>query len=125
MKWFHMSALALVASVLVACSGSGPPTEAPISAAGEDFAIKVGEQPRFDACASSGDIINYRWTIVTAPQSMQEDTGKVIRETEPNCAFTLEAQMGVDEVGTWRIQLEVTDAAGNRATDTVTVTVNE
>lgn len=56
---------------------------------------------------------------------MQEDTGKVIRETEPNCAFTLEAQMGVDEVGTWRIQLEVTDAAGNRATDTVTVTVNE
>lgn len=125
MKWVGMLAVAMVACMLVACSGSGPATEAPVAAAGEDFAIEVGERPRFDACASTGDIMNYKWTIVAAPQSMQDDAGKVIRETEPDCAFTLEAQMGVDEVGTWRIQVEVTDAAGNRDTDTVTVTVNE
>lgn len=124
MRW--VTVIVVVAAVfLAACDGAGTTSEAPTANAGEDFAVEIGEQPRFDACASSGDIVNYKWTILSAPEAMEEDNGKVIRETEPECAFTLEAQMGLDEVGTWQIQLEVSDAAGNVDTDTVTVTVTE
>ena len=107
---------------LVACSGS---TDSLNANAGNDYEIKMGEQPRFDGCASTGNIENYQWKILTAPDKMSEDAGKVIREIEPNCAFTLDAEMGVDELGVWEIQLEVQDALGNKAVDTVSVTVIE
>lgn len=107
--------------LLTGCGGDGS-----LSAdAGDDFAIQVGESPTFDGCESTGDIENYQWTIVEAPTSMAEDSGKVIRELDTNCSFTLDAAMGVDEVGNWMIELEVRDAAGQTATDRVTVTVNE
>ena len=125
MRWAVLIMAIVVSLLLAACSGSDTTLEAPTANAGEDFSVAIGEQPRFDACASSGDIANYKWTVVAAPETMGEDVGKVIRETEPECAFTLEAQMGVDEVGKWQIQLEVSDAAGNVDTDTVTVTVTE
>lgn len=114
--------LMVTAVFLVACSGDADPLTAN---AGDDFSVKMGEQPRFDGCASTGNIVNYKWTIVSAPDEMSEDAGKEIREIEPNCAFTLDAQMGVDEVGTWEIQLEIEDEAGNTAVDTVNVTVTE
>lgn len=123
MRWARVVVVMLVALILNACNGAG--RAGPTADAGEDFTIAVGERPRFDACASSGDVANYKWMILSAPETMEEDAGKVIRETEPECAFTLEAQMGVDEIGTWQIQLEVSDAAGNVDTDTVTVTVTE
>jgi hypothetical protein len=103
---------------LAACGG-----ERLAANAGADFSVKMGESPRFDGCASTGAIVNYKWTILAAPEAMAKDAGKVIREVDPNCSFTLEAKMGVDEAGEWVIELEVRDAQGNTAADTVTVTV--
>ncbi len=90
--------------------------------AGEDFSISVGESPQFDGCGSDGDIQNYRWVIVAAPDIMDGDAGKVIRETEPDCAFTLEAAMEVQEVGSWTVELTVTDGTDS-SVDSVTVEV--
>ncbi len=122
----HSLKLLFVASIilfgLAACQGSKEPLQAN---AGEDFMVNVGQEPTFDGCDSTGNIANYQWTITSAPESKPEDEGKVIREVDPNCSFTLDANMGVDEVGQWEIQLEVEDSAGNTSTDTVTVTVEE
>ena len=108
-----------LATLMAGCGGN------PLRAdAGADVTVVVGEQPRFDGCASTGDIVNYVWTIVDAPQgAMAGDAGKVIRETDPNCSFTLEETMAFKHAGTWEIQLEVRDAAGNTSTDTFNITV--
>jgi hypothetical protein len=104
---------------LIACQGSTPLQ----ANTGEDFTVKVGEPPTFDGCASTGEIVNYQWTIISAPEKMAGDASKVIREIDRNCSFTLEAEMGVDEVGQWVIELEVRDGSGNTNTDTVQVEV--
>jgi hypothetical protein len=104
---------------LVACQSS-----ASIRAnAGADFSVKVGVAPIFDGCASTGEIVNYHWEIIEAPDKMSDDVGKMIREIDPNCSFTLDANMGVDEIGEWVIELEVSDSNGNTSTDTVLVDV--
>jgi hypothetical protein len=93
--------------------------------AGEDFEIEIGEAPKFDGCNSTGSIDNYRWTIIEAPDKMSTDKGKVIREIDPNCSFTLGTSMGVDEVGTWVVELEISNSTGRKSRDQVTVTVYE
>lgn len=85
--------------------------------------MKVGEAPNFEGCASTGEIVNYKWRIIDAPDKMPSDSGKIIREVDHNCSFTLGAQMGVDEVGEWVIELEVRDAEGTTNTDTGRVEV--
>ena len=105
--------------VLAACQ-SGPALQAD---AGEDFVVPVGERPSFDGCASTGNIVNYKWTILEAPDTMPEDAGKIVREIEQNCAFTLGTEMVIEEAGEWVITLEVRDANNNTSTDTVTVQV--
>ena len=107
-------------TIFAACQGSDQPLQAN---AGDDFSVKVGEAPNFDGCASTGDMINYKWTIISAPDPMASDEGKVIREVDGNCSFTLESQMGLDEVGEWLIELEVQDENGQSSTDTVQVQV--
>lgn len=92
--------------------------------AGEDFEVIVGDTPTFDACNSTGAINNYAWTILSAPEPVADDAGKVIRETESNCRFTLEDAMVIEEVGEWVIQLEASNS-DNTETDTVTITVVE
>ncbi|NDJ61363.1 MAG: hypothetical protein GYB67_09570 [Chloroflexi bacterium] len=94
------------------------------AAAGDDKTIIVGEVPAFDACASTGAIVNYRWVILDAPDHVPGDDGKVIREIMPDCSFDLENEMLFSDVGTWLLELEVTDEAGNIDSDTVEVTVN-
>ena len=110
----------ILASTLVACQREEPPS----ADAGADFSLKVGEQPTFDGCASAGDIVNYKWTIITCPEACAADEGKVIRETDPNCSFTLEATMVIEEVGLWTIELEVSDSEGNTSRDSVRVEVS-
>jgi hypothetical protein len=111
----------LLVGFLGACQG-----EASLNAnAGEDFSVRVGESPAFDGCASMGDIVNYRWKILEAPDNMPEDVGKIIREVDNNCSFTLTNAMVVDEIGLWKVELEVSDDAGNTSTDTVLVEVME
>ena len=107
-------------SCLVACQAGSASLRAD---AGQDFSVIVDASPTFDGCASSGDIVNYKWTIVTAPDSNLEDVGKVIRAESANCLFTLESSMEIDEVGDWEVELEVRDSGGSTATDTVVVTV--
>ena len=60
---------------------------------------------------------------LTPSDKMPEDAGKIIRENDANCSYTLEAAMGLGEVGEWLIELEVRDADGNVQTDTVAVEV--
>jgi hypothetical protein len=91
--------------------------------AGDDFSVPVGGSPAFDACGSSANVVSYTWTIVEAPPSMAQDTGKVIKAAAPECSFTLEAAMLADEAGRWVIELTATDADGNTSTDTVSVEV--
>jgi len=91
--------------------------------AGSDFTLTAGESPTFDGCASTGEIVNYRWQIITAPDARSDDADKMIREIDPNCSFTLETAMVVEEVGEWLIELQVRDADGNSSTDTLRVTV--
>ena len=111
-----------ICAMAVGCGGGA--VSGLVANAGADFSVAVGEAPKFDGCASAGSIVNYKWTIVTAPSGMAKDAGKVLREVNASCSFTLESEMGLQEVGEWVIQLEVRDAGGNTATDTVTVTVN-
>jgi len=108
-----------VAAILSACGG----IQTLKADAGADFSVVMGAAPTFDGCASAGDIVNYKWTVLTAPPAMLSDVGKALREVDANCLFTLESSMHVEEAGEWVIQLEVRDASGNTATDTVTVTV--
>lgn len=112
--------LVLAASVcLPACQfGAGL-----MASAGADFSVKMGEAPTFDGCGSTGRIVNYKWTITGAPSAMAKDTGKVIREVDASCRFTLESAMGIQEEGVWTVELEVRDASGSTSTDTVMVTV--
>lgn len=104
--------------VMVACGGSDLSADA-----GQDFSVSVGESPNFDGCGSSGDIANYAWAILEAPGKMADDVGKPLREFDSICSFDLEAAMIADEVGTWVIELTVTDSDGSTKTDTVSVLV--
>lgn len=121
MKQFGFILIVVLGLLLIGC-GEDNPLKAN---AGEDFAIKVGESPTFDGCGSSGNIDNYRWTIIEAPPAMAEDNGKIIRDVDANCSFTLESAMGLKEVGEWVIELEVSNSVGRRDTNRVVVTVNE
>lgn len=110
--------LAAMAVALAACGGGGVSADA-----GEDFSVGLGEAPVFDGCGSSGDGLSYTWTIVEPPDDMADDTGKVLRESIGDCSFTLESDMVVADVGTWVIELSVTDG-DTVETDQVTVNVS-
>ncbi len=112
--------IGVVLVILAACQGSSEPLQAN---AGTDFTIKVGEKPTFDGCASTGNIENYKWMIVSAPDQMAQDSGKVICEVEPNCSFTLGTAMKPEEAGEWVLRLEVKDTQGNTSADEVAVSV--
>ena len=116
-----IGALSLVL-VVAAC---GDTARSVTANAGSDFDVTIGASPTFDGCASSGDVINYQWTIVEAPEKMALDVGKVIRNVESSCSFTLEAAMLAGEVGEWVIELTVSDDAGDTDTDKVTVRIVE
>ncbi len=116
---FGMSAVLAVMLVVGGCGDS----DGPQADAGADISIKVGESPTFDGCGSGGSIDNYRWVILEAPDIMEGDAGKVIREIEPSCSFTLEAAMEAQEVGTWLVELTVSGPDGATSVDTVTVDV--
>ncbi len=112
----------LAVGLAVAACGGGEPLKAD---AGPDFTVVASNSPSFNGCNSTGDVVNYKWTVVSAPEAMAKDAGKVIREVDANCSFTLEDTMDLEELGEWVIELEVRDASGNAATDTVTVTVTQ
>ena len=115
------STLALLgAMLLVGACGNGSELRAD---AGADLSIRVGESPTFDGCGSDGQIQNYRWVIIEAPDLMAGDADKVIREIESSCSFTLDATMEIQEIGTWIVELTVSDSDGNTSADTVRLEV--
>ena len=111
--------LAVVVGLAAACGGS----DSLRADAGDDFSTPVGVAPTFDGCGSDGDIVNYSWTISAAPESMATDVGKSLRDVTSGCSFELESAMLAEEVGSWTIELVVTDADGNTSSDNVTVDV--
>ena len=119
-----MKVILIAFSIVMTLAGCGSGAVELRADAGADFSVAVGESPTFDGCASTGQIVNYKWTIMAPPDAMADDKDKVIREMEPNCSFTLEAVMDLKEMGQWLVELEVSDADGNNATDTLTITVN-
>ena len=107
----------LSALLLVAC------TSATVQAnAGDDFSVREGAAPTFDGCGSSGQIVTYEWRIVAAPAGREAAEGNVI-QSAADCTFELGAQMVVDDMGEWVIELSVVDGEGNRDSDRVTVVV--
>lgn len=132
MSRFLLLLLLVLSLALVACSddedeggADSNDAAAPLTAdAGDDFMVTVGEVPTFDACRSTGEIENYSWTVLAPPEAVPDDAGKLIREIEDDCRFTLDDAMVIEEVGEWVIQLEVR-SGDETQTDTVTVTVME
>ena len=94
-----------------------------VADAGDDRSFAVGESPEFDGCSSSGEIVDYRWVIIDAPDAADQDDGKVLRETNTECSFTIGAAMEIEEVGPWVIELTVSNSDGDTSTDSVTVTI--
>ena len=115
-------ALAIAISfTFAACSGDSAST---VANAGDDFSVAIGEAPVFDACESSGEIDNFQWIIVEAPEGREDTEDKPLREVLSDCNFTLESAMVIDDVGAWTIELRLEGEDGAiTAMDRVTVTV--
>ncbi|MEM7094626.1 MAG: PKD domain-containing protein [Actinomycetota bacterium] len=113
-------AVFILVGLLATACGSDDALEAD---AGSDFSVSVGESPTFDACESQGDIVNYAWKILSAPDGMPGDDGKMIAEESTDCSYQLTATMIEDEVGTWEVQLTIEDGDGATSTDAVMVEV--
>lgn len=107
-----------IAALLIAGCGSSVPK----ADAGDDFAIAIGQAPKFDGCGSSGVNLTYSWVIVGAPSDMADDVGKMLREPETSCSFSLESEMVVADAGVWEIELTVSDSTTS-STDRVEVLV--
>lgn len=86
-------------------------TESPVADAGEDASIDAGTEYTFDGSGSTdntGVIDTYEWTF--------DDGGaQTLADVSPSYVF--------DNAGVFEVTLNVTDEAGNAATDTVTITV--
>jgi hypothetical protein len=85
---------------------------APVADAGPDQAINQGTLLTFNGNGSSDNvgIINFTWTFM-------DDSPVILYGAKPTHPF--------DNPGVFVVMLKVTDAAGNRGTDTVTVKVND
>ncbi len=84
----------------------------PLADAGPDLAIDEGTLVTFDGSGSSDNvgIVNWTWTF-------NDGDPVTLHGPRPSHLF--------DAPGVFIVTLEVTDAAGHRATDTVTITVND
>ncbi len=84
-------------------------TESPVAEAGEDKSVYVDEEFELDASASSDNIgiVNYTWVIEGVEFYGEQLTHSFASE------------------GTYDITLKVSDAVGNKDSDTVTITVEK
>jgi hypothetical protein len=106
----------LVASVAASCGGDSLRADA-----GDDFAVAVGESPEFDGCDSVGDIKQYEWIIRQAPASGGDVSDMTLSATG-GCSHVVDP-MTIDDIGSWTIELIVTDDQGNTSSDEVVVSV--
>ena len=119
----YMILVAAAVIVVVIANGLFDGNEGLKADAGDDFSVAVGASPKFDGCASEGDIVNYRWVILQAPAGKADDVGKPLKEISAACAFSGENAMLIDEIGSWVIELTVADADGACSSDRLQVEV--
>ena len=117
----RLTALFIAAGITLAACGGGDSGSLVVDA-GEDFTVEVGEVPVFDGCGTEGDVANYEWIIIDAPDP--SDDGKALRTVMSDCSFELENAMIIEDVGEWTIELVATDGDGE-SSDQVVVTVTE
>lgn len=86
-------------------------TQDPVAHAGLDVDVKAGAAVTFDGSGSTDNagVVNYTWTFVYGGET------KKVYTAAPSFTF--------DKAGDYTVTLEVRDAAGNTATDTVLVHV--
>jgi hypothetical protein len=88
-------------------------TEAPVAYAGKDIEIKQGDRAILNADGSSDNvgIVNYSWAFTVG-----RDTIVLYGDV---------TEYRFDKAGSFQVVLTVTDAAGNSASDTVTINVSD
>ena len=93
-------------------------TTPPIANAGEDKTVEINESLTFDGSASTDNvgIVSYKWDIDSSNGLDWEDPDLTIENP------TLES--GYSTPGIYIVTLQVSDFAGNLATDTLTIAVN-
>lgn len=99
----------------------------PVAHAGDDQkAVKLGAPIVLDASKSreidGGSIVEYRWTIIGVPKGKESELNKVLATLkEARTQIQLPSDEGA--LGTWTLELRVTDNSGNRAANDVRVTL--
>jgi hypothetical protein len=100
---------------------------APRAHAGPDILVHVGGTVSYDGSLSvdldGGNIVYYEWRIAAAPEGLEDEIGRILREGEDAAIWTTETPVQEDDVGEWIIELKVTDDEGQSATDDLTLTV--
>ncbi len=99
----------------------------PVADAGQDQTVKLGAPITLDASKSreidGGKIVEYRWTITGVPKGQEDQLNKVVATTaDAQTHIQLPADAGA--VGTWTLELRVTDDGGNRAANEVHITIS-
>ena len=95
------------------CSVSAQGPGDPVADAGPNQTVVTGTNVRFNGSGSSDDlgIVNYTWTFT------YDDELQVLYEVSPEFEFST--------VGTYVVELNVTDTSGNHDADYVTITVEK
>ena len=96
-----------------------------LAAAAENVTVEQGQALVLDATKSTGDIKDYKWTIMKAPAGAETAVGQVIKEGSSGNVSLEPADYAkyFPIAGTYTVQLSVTDAAGKTATDDFEVMV--
>ena len=120
--------LVLTIGLGVVLAGCALATKAPpVANAGPDIIAHVGETVSYDGSLSvdldGGKIAYYHWSIRVAPEGLQDEVGRVLREGEDAAVWTTESALANEDVGEWVIELKVTDDEGQSATDEMMLTV--
>jgi len=103
-------------SVMLPVIGEGPSNRPPTADAGPDMEVTVGDEVRLDGSGSSdpdGDPLTYAWEITARPEGSEAALDDPSSATP---AFT------ADKLGSYEIELLVSDGKGASDADAVTVT---
>lgn len=112
------SAMSMAATAISDAAGA-------LSAAEEDVTVRQGEQLVLDATGSTGDIKDYKWTIVQAPAGAESVVGQTIKEgSSGNVSLNPDDYAKYfPKSGTYTVRLTVTSGSGATSSDDFTIDV--